>query len=502
MTQVPLTGAGSAGRMSALDASFLDVEDAVSHMHIGSVGIFEGPAPQPQELREMVLGKLALVPRYRQVVRFVPFGAGRPVWVDDAHFNLDYHLRRSALPAPGGEAELRRLVGRVMSQRLDRHKPLWEMWAIEGLERERWALLSKIHHCMVDGVAGSDLLTVLLDSEPAPAPAPAQAWRPQPAPSGAELVVRGVAANLGAPFEMVRPLLAPRELARRGQDAARGLLRMSSVLAPPPPSSLNGALGPNRRWSWARAQLSDAKTVRAALGGTVNDVVLAAITGGFRELLGTRGEPVDRVVRTLVPVSVRAAGERGAYNNRVSAMFAELPVGIADPRRRLDSIRAQMADLKHSREAVAGEVLTSLAGFAPPLLLALAERLGTRVPQHNVNTVTTNVPGPQRPLYAGGRRMLESFPYVPLGGHVRVGVAIFSYDGALTFGVTGDYDTAPDLDVLCKGIERAMAELVELAQAREQAREHTADRRPAEEQAEPGRAKRTRAGARAAAAHG
>jgi diacylglycerol O-acyltransferase len=224
-----------------------------------------------------------------------------------------------------------------MSQRLDRHKPLWEMWAIERLEQERRGLLSKIHHCIIDGVAGSDLLTVLLDTEPTPAPAPAHAWRPRPAPSGAELVVRGAAANLATPLEIVRPLLAPRELARRGEDAARGLLRMSSVLAPSPPSSLNGAVGPNRRWSWARAQLSDVKTVRAALGGTVNDVVLAAIAGGFRELLSMRGESVDRVVRTLVPVSVRSSGERGAYNNRVSAMFAELFVGIADPRRRLDS---------------------------------------------------------------------------------------------------------------------------------------------------------------------
>lgn len=455
--------ASATNQMSALDASFLEVEDAVTHMHIGSVGIFEGPPPRHDDLREMVLGKLALVPRYRQIVRFIAFGAGRPVWVDDPHFNLDYHLRRTALPAPGGEAELRRLVGRVMSQQLDRTKPLWEMWIIEGLEERRWALLSKIHHCMVDGVAGNDLITVMLDREPIAAPHAEDAWQPRPAPHSVELLARSLALNLASPYEATRALLAPRQLARRGQDAARGLLRMRGVIRPTPPSSLNGSVGPHRRWSWARAQLSDVKLVRGALGGTVNDVVLAAITGGFRELLISRGESVDRVIRTLVPVSVRSPGERGAYNNRVSAIFAELPVGLADPRRRLESLRAQMADLKQSKEAVAGEVLTSLTGFAPPLLLALAERLGTRVPQHNVNTVTTNVPGPQYPLYAAGRRMLESFPYVPLGGHVRVGVAIFSYDGAITFGVTGDYDTAPDLDVLCDGIERAMAELVDLA---------------------------------------
>ena len=204
-------------------------------------------------------------------------------------------------------------------------------------------------------------------------------------------------------------------LARRGQDAARGLLRMRGVIRPTAPSSLNGPIGPHRRWSWARARLSDVKTVRGALGGTVNDVVLACIAGGFRLLLISRGESVDRVVRTLVPVSVRSPGERGVYNNRVSAMFAELPVEIESPVDRLHAIRAQMADLKQSKEAVAGDVLTSLSGFAPPLLLALAERVGARVPQHNINTVTTNVPGPQYPLYAAGRRMLEAFPYVPLG---------------------------------------------------------------------------------------
>ena len=459
----PKRGESAIERLSALDASFLEFEDAVSHMHIGSVAIFEGPPPGEDDLREMVLTKLAFVPRYRQLVRFVAFRAGRPMWVDDPHFNLDYHLRRTGLPAPGGDQELQRLVGRVMSQQLDRAKPLWEMWVAEGLEEERWALLSKVHHCMVDGVAGTDLLTVMLDREPRPEPPPRDAWEAQGAPDGLALMGRALALNLLDPSEALRALGAPRQLALRGLDTARGLLRMRNVVSPTPASTLNGSLGPHRRWSWARTQLSDVKAVRSAFGGTVNDVVLAAIAGGFRELLLSRGESVERVIRTLVPVSVRSPGEHGVYNNRVSAMFADLPVAIEDPLPRLRSISAQMADLKRSKEAVAGEVLTSLGGFAPPLLLALAERVGTHIPQHNVNTVTTNVPGPQHPLYGAGRRMLEAFPYVPLGGHVRVGVAIFSYDGALTFGVTGDYDTAPDIDVLCQGIERAMAQLVGLA---------------------------------------
>ena len=457
-------------KMSALDASFLDVEDAVSHMHIGSIGIFEGPPPLYEELRGMVLGKLPLVPRYRQVVCTIPLSVGRPAWVDDPHFNLDYHLRRTGLPAPGGEQELRRLVGRVMSQQLDRSKPLWEMWAVEGLDRDRWVLISKIHHCMVDGVSGTDLIAVLMDREPVSAPPAVRAWAPQAPPSPAMLLASGIAENLLIPWEAARALSSPDRILQRGGEAVRGLLRFADVTRPTPRSSLNGPLGPHRRWSWARARLSEVKEVRTALGGTVNDVVLAAITGGFRRLIISRGESVDRVVRTLIPVSVRSSTEQGVYNNRVSAMFADLPVGIEDPVERLHSIRAQMADLKESHEAVAGEVLTSLGGFAAPLLLALAERLATRVPQHNVNTVTTNVPGPQYPLYACGRRMLESLPYVPLGGHVRVGVAIYSYDGACTFGVTGDYDAAPDIDILCEGIERSMAELLSRSRGRARAR--------------------------------
>ncbi len=454
-------------RMSPLDASFLHLEDHVTQLHIGSVTILEGPPPPFEDVLEMVAGKLALVPRYRQVVRFVPLTMGRPVWVDDPHFNLRYHLRRTALPAPGGEEELRILVGRIMSQQLDRAKPLWEMWMVEGLGAGRWALISKVHHCMVDGVSGTDLLTVILDRERKPAVSHQDPWRPEPAPSGARLLADALVERTVSPYEALRAVRAavraPRQFASLLEDTARGMIGMRGLVRRTVPSSLNGPIGPHRRWSWARSQLSDVKAVRGALGGTVNDVVLACITNGFRELLRARGESIDRVVRTMVPVSVRAPGERGTYNNRVSAMFAELPVGIEDPRDRLDSIRTQMEGLKESKQAVAGEVLTSLTGFAPPMLLALGERVATRVPQRSVNTVTTNVPGPQYPLYAAGRRLLEAFPYVPLGGRVRVGVAIFSYDGALNFGVTGDYDSAPDVNVLCEGIEQGMAALVKLS---------------------------------------
>jgi diacylglycerol O-acyltransferase len=455
-------------RLSPQDASFLHLEDAVSHMHIGSVAILEGPPPEYEALSRMVRAHLPSVPRYRQKVHFVPIALGRPVWVDDPHFNLGYHLRRSALPPPGGDEELRNLVGRVMSQQLDRGKPLWEMWIIEGLSEGRWGFITKVHHCMVDGVSGAELLAVILDSERDPKLPPPDDWHPERQPSGAELAVHALVRRAVSPYEQLRAVRSaarsPGRAARTAAATARGLWTMTGVVAPPPPSSLNGPIGPHRRWAWARSQLSDVTRVRGAFGGTVNDVVLAAIAGGFRALLAGREESTQRDVRTLVPVSVRSNEEHGEYNNRVSAIFANLPVGIEHPVERLAAMRAQMEHLKHSGEAVAGDVLVGLSGFAPAMLLALGLRAATRMPQRSVNTVTTNVPGPQRPLYAGGRRMLECLPYVPLGGHIRIGVAIFSYDGRLTFGVTGDYDEAPDIDVLCHGIEQSMRELVAAAE--------------------------------------
>ncbi len=461
-------------RMSPLDASFLHIEDSVSHMHIGSVAIFEGPPPPLDAVVAMVAGKLALVPRYRQVVRFVPFDLGRPVWVDDPHFNIGYHIRHSALPAPGGELQLRRLVGRLMSQPLDRHRPLWEIWIVEGVGDDQWAMVAKTHHAMVDGVSGTDLLAVLLDLSPDPSPPPpSDAWVPEEAPSSLKLAVEAVESMVRSPYEQLRAARAatrvPRQALGQLGEVVRGLTNLAGLVRPMPQSSLNGPIGPHRNYAWARSSVDDIRTIRKGLGGTFNDVVLASITNGFRELLRSRGESTDRVIRTLVPVSVRprdqsgkAVGD-GTFKNKVSAMFAELPVALADPAERLAAITAQMDGLKESRQAVAGEALTSMSGFAPPLLLALGMRVATRIPQRNVNTITTNVPGPQNPLFVAGRRMLEAYPYVPLGGHIRIGVAIFSYDGQVNFGVTGDLDTTPDLDVLCTGIEDGMAEMVALA---------------------------------------
>ena len=455
--------------MSPTDASFLHIEDATHPMHIGGVSIFEGPAPAFQAMAQMVAGKLPLVPRYRQRVRFVPLELGRPVWVDDPHFQLSYHLRHSALPAPGDERQLRNTASRIFAQQLDRTKPLLEIWMVEGLSGGRWALLSKVHHCMVDGVSATDLMTVMFEGPSAPTGS--EDWNPGSEPSAAELVARTLTHRTLDPREQLRTvrawLRAPRRTLGEACDVMRAMSSAARVMRPLERSSLTGPVGPHRTWSWARARIDDVREVRQALGGTVNDVVLTTVTGGLRDLLRARGESTDkRVVRALVPVSIRRPDERGVYNNRVSAMFADLPVGVSDPAVRLETVRRQMDGLKQDKQAVAGDVLTSLSGFAPPMLLALGARIGARSPSLGVQTGVTNVPGPQQALRTLGRRLLESYPYVPVIGNVRISIAVFSYDGGLYFGVSGDYDSAADVGVLTDGIERSLTELLDVARPR------------------------------------
>jgi len=458
-------------RMSPLDAMFLHVEDGVSHMHIASCAIFEGPPPAYGDLVELVNSKLPQIPRYRQRVRFVPGGIGRPVWVDDPHFRLDYHVRHTALPPPGSVDDLRNLMGRLMSQELDRNRPLWETWVVEGLEDGTWAMISKVHHCMVDGISGTDLMAVVLDSERDAARVPIVDWTPRPEPTDAELVAASFADTVTTPAELGRWARAvgrhPRRIASEVGEVVQGALSLGDRLRPNVELSIEGSIGPHRRWTWARTTLDEIKEVRSAVGGTVNDVVLTAISRGYRDLLLARGEDVDDVVvRTLVPVSVRSLDDHSP-SNQVSAMIAELPVGIADPVDRLAAIRSQMHDLKESHQAQAGTVIAGLADFTPPALLAVGLRTATsvlrRMPQRSVNTVTTNVPGPQVPLYACGREMLDYLPYVPVSHGVRTGVAILSYNRKVSFGVTGDWDSVPDLDVLAGGIETGMDELLVLA---------------------------------------
>ncbi len=449
--------------MSPMDASFIHLESATHPMHVGGLSIFEGPAPPFDDLEAMVAGKLALVPRYRQRVRFVPLGLGRPVWVDDPHFVLSYHLRHSALPRPGSDEQLRSTAARIFSQHLDRNKPLWEIWMIEGLKGGRWALLSKVHHCMVDGVAATDLMSVMFDE--GSDPAPPDHWAPAPEPGSAELVVRTLTRRTFDPAEQLRTVRAAVRAPRSTLNDAIGLLgavtSAARVMRPTGSSSLTGPVGPHRVWVCAQLTLRDVRAIRESLGGTVNDVVLAVVSGGLRDLLQERGERVEgRTIRALVPVSVRKPGEHGVYNNRVSAMFAELPVGVKDPVARLNSVREQMDGLKQSNQAVAGDVLTSLSGFAPPMLLALGTRIAARSPSLGVQTGVTNVPGPQQALHTLGRTLLASYPFVPVIGQVRISIGIFSYDGNLYFGVTADRDSSSDVAILTSGVERSMAELL------------------------------------------
>ena len=465
----------SPDRMNPLDVWFLHVENDVNHMHIGSVGIFEGPVPGYPRVLDLIERKLPLVPRYRQRVTRVPLDLARPVWVDDPHFSLQYHVRHTALPAPGDSEQLRALASRIMSQPLDRARPLWELWMVEGYGDDRWAAVSKVHHAMVDGVAGTDLLAMILGVEPEPELPAWEPWQPDAAPSRARLVRDAVAEPLTNVAELgrvararVRPLRkAVRTVTRnlRGGAELAGLFRLT------PPSSLNGPIGPHRRWAWAGADFIDVERIREAYGGTVNDVVLTAITRGFRDLLQARRELSRRnTVRSLVPVSVRHADEHGNLDNRVAALFADLPVAIADPVQRFLAVQNELGRLKRSGERSATELLISLSGWAPPAALGLGMRTATRfaqqVGQRAVNTVTTNVPGPPLPLYLLGRRMVEAYPFVPIAEGVRIGIAIFSYEGRITFGVTGDYDTTSDLDLLTHGIEDGVLELVQAAEHR------------------------------------
>ncbi|HET9020344.1 MAG TPA: wax ester/triacylglycerol synthase family O-acyltransferase [Ornithinibacter sp.] len=458
-------------RLTPLSAAFLQAEDEdpTTSMAIASVAVFEGPAPTQAQLVAHVRGRLPLVPRYRQTVRQVPLDLAAPVWLDDPATDLDWHIRRTALPSPGSDAELHRLVSRVMSQRLDRRRPLWEYWVVEGLPDRRWAVIQKVHHCVVDGVSGTELYHVVFDSTPEPRMPVADDWVPRPHPGTVSLTARAawdlVTAPLGGLRAAGSQLRSPTSLARRTAEAARGALALAGTVLPASSSTLSGPIGGQRRYTSTAVGFDEVRAIRAALPATVNDVALAAITGGFRHLLLSRGEePAPHAVRTLVPVSVRLPGEEAIPDNRVSLMLPYLPVDLEDPVARLATVRERVARAAASREPEAGTTFTTVAGYQPFLPVALGVRLAFHVPQRQLVTVTTNVPGPREPVYALGRRCERIIPYVPIADRVRIGVAIFSYAGQLAFGITGDHDTVPDIEVLATGIRESAAELVTAAQ--------------------------------------
>jgi WS/DGAT/MGAT family acyltransferase len=441
-------------RLTSIDASFLHQEGPTSHMHIGAVLIFEGPPPEFDEFLDHIRGRLHLVPRYRQRLATPPLETGRPLWSDDPSFNIEYHVRHAALPAPGTEEQLFRLAARIASQQLDRSKPLWELWLVEGLDGDRFALISK---------------TVLFDPEPQPAPTSTELepWHASPEPSAAELVVAGARGVAKTATELVgravSAALTPSASATRLRDALEGVGEIVwAGLNPAPETPLNVEIGPHRRYVVVRQQLDDYKRVKDELGGTVNDVVLAVVSGSLARWLRSRGIRTEGLeMRALVPVSVRTQTDRGSLGNKLTVMRGPLPVYIRDPVARLRFVKKAMDGLKESKQAVGAATLAAVNNLAPPTILAQASRLNfsTRL----FNLIVTNIPGPQIPLYVLGRELEDLFPIAFLPKGHALAVAIMSYNGRIEYGLLGDYDALPDIDVIAEGLDEALAELLEVA---------------------------------------
>ena len=452
---------GNADRLTGLDASFLHMEREGAHMHVASTIIFEGPAPTHEEFRDHIASRLHLVPRFRQKLRSVPLGQGRPVWIDDPYLNLEYHVRQTALPAPGSDEQLRNLAARIFSQQLDRSKPLWELWLVEGMADGRFAVIGKSHHALVDGVSGVDITTVLydLDREPKRPPSSPPPWLARPEPTDSKLLGDALKERLTSPAEIVRgfrhALRGPRQVVR----GAAATTKMVGAGLKAPATPFNVEIGPHRRFAMVQTDLPDLKRVKDAHGGTVNDVILAVVSGTIGRYLRARGHDTEGLeLRAMVPVSIREAEEHGALGNRVSAMMAPLPVGIEDAVERLNFVTESMGDLKASGQAVGAEILTRLTDFAPTTIVSQAARLQPN--QRFFNLVVTNIPGPQFPLYVLGRQMESIFPMVPLAQRQALCIGIMSYNGQINFGLIGDYDAMADLDSFGLDLEAEIATMI------------------------------------------
>ncbi len=461
-------------RLTALDASFLGVEDSNAHMHVGGVLLFDagplrtaGGGLDIDRIRLAIHSKLHLVPRFRQVLAWVPYERN-PIWADDSRFRLAYHVRHTALPRPGDERDLKRLVGRIMSQPLDRGRPLWEIWVAEGLDGDRFALISKTHHCMIDGISGADLISVMMEPVASTDPGEPIPWTPRPRPSGARLAVDAVWRRLAQPAEALQAVTDavrhPETTARRvGEGLSAIAEAFAPALRPASYTQLNVEVGPHRRFDWTSMSVADFKAVKNVLGGTLNDVVLATVSGALRRFFAKRGENPDRLeVRAMVPVSVRSQDERGELGNRVAQMIARLPVDVEDPVARLDNVRATMSGLKESRQALGGEVLTAISDWTVPNLLVQAVRLAERARPYNL--IVTNVPGPQIPLYFLGCPMRTTYPVVPLFHQMAMVVGIFSYNGGLFWGLNADWEQIPDLHDFVSYLEEAFRDLQKAAE--------------------------------------
>ena len=463
-------------RMSALDASFLFMETPTTPMHSGGVAVFSPPAGgfDHERLVRLISQRLPYVPRYRQRVRHVPFGVARPVWVDDEGFDVTYHVRRSALPRPGSMSQLQELVARIMSRPLDRSRPLWEMYLVEGLADGNFAIITKSHEALIDGLSAVDIAQVMLDATDDVTPGAVDSWRPRPEPTDIELLSHAfteLSTRPAAAIEAVRETAQDisHAVTSFGGKAVGVLSTVFAIARGPVPSPLNVAIGEQRRFVTLDLSLRDVKRVRRAMGGTINDVILAVIAGGLRSWLQARGRPVAQgdILRAMLPVSIAVpASDSGhAGGNRVSATLVELPVGEPDPAVRLQQISYQLALLEESSHFVGADAIVGIAGFGPPTLHALGARVGATVSNRLYNLVITNVPGPQRPLFAAGSRMIAAYPVVPLTQNQALSIGVISYDGGVYVGLYADRDALVDIDLLTSCLRESMDDLLERSRA-------------------------------------
>jgi diacylglycerol O-acyltransferase / wax synthase len=454
----------SYSRLSALDSSFLYMEAGGAHMHVGALAVYDDPGFDEGGLRRHVEGRLHRVPRFRQKLAWVPGHQGRPCWVDDPSFHLASHVHLTDLPAPGDEAALLAWASQLLGAPLDRSRPLWELWAARTGDGH-FALLTKLHHCLVDGVSAVGMGAAIMDLEPDATPDAPTSWSPDPEPGRLQLLADALAERADQPRRLWSSARAmarsPRTLAARGREALEGMVAYGRAgLELAPRTSFNRPIGPRRRFAVVRSDLQEIKRIKARFGCKVNDVVLALVTGGVRHLMLARGEAVEgRTLRSMVPVNRRAADEDGAYGNRVSWVVADLPVGLASPEERLAFVHRTMTELKQSKQSLGAELYFKASEYAPPTALALGVRAVSRY-QRTFNLIVTNVPGPQVPLFLAGGEMREAFPVVPIAGTTSLGVAVLSYNGKVCFGLQGDADLlGDDLPHLARGIEQSLQEL-------------------------------------------
>ena len=462
-------------RLSGLDHTFLVFEGARTHMHVAGTLIFDAkPLRRPEggldidRIRAYTASRLHLIPRYRERLAYTPIDR-HPIWVDDEHFNIEYHVRHTCLPSPGDSQQLKQLAARVMSQQLDRDRPLWEIWVVEGLQHDRCALITKTHHCMIDGVAAVDLLAVLMRPDPTETIDETPPYLPRPAPSRVQLAVDGIGRVARTPLSLARGvrrwLEQPEELRADMGERLRGLADTLGLgMRGAGDTPLNQPIGPHRRFDWVSMDLGVVRNVKNRLGGTVNDIVLATVAGAVREFLHYRRVNVDALsYRVLAPVSVRSNDQRGTLGNQVSVWFVDLPIRERDPRRRLERIREITAELKESKQALAASLLTRASEWTGSTLLSVGVQLLHRALPFNL--VVTNVPGPQVPLYLLGAQLQECYPQVPLFMGQGLGVALFSYAGRLNWGFNADWDLVPDLPLFADAIRASFNELRDTAAA-------------------------------------